>query len=283
MREHRDLWRRAFGDTKRYMDYFFCRKAPRSEAWEDRAGNRLCSMAFFISYDAILRGRQCRLPYIVGVATEPDYRHQGRMTHVLTEGMKQVQDRGCPLVFLSPADPAIYSPLGFIPAYWRETTVLQGEGRFSLRIREWDSLCGKEKEMAAQFAEERIRQEGFDLHLVHHTAYYEEVNRELQALEGSLLVLYHGEEIAGVANWIREEGCQEVTELICRREWGIEVLESLQAWVQGERLLVEDSTFISHVEAIGIRRKKQKTPYLMYRMLDGTVDTGLRCYVNDIT
>lgn len=283
MREYRELWRKAFGDTELYMDYFFSRKAPWSEVWEDWVGNRLCSMAFFISYDAIFRGETCRLPYIVGVATEPEYRHQGRMTYVLTEGMKRMQGKGCPLVFLSPADPAIYKPLGFIPAYWRETTILQGPGRFSLRVREWDRLCAEEKEQAAHFAEEQIRQEGFDLHLIHHAAYYEEVNRELCALDGSLLILYQGEQVVGAANWIQEEGCQEVTELICRREWGTEVLESLQAWVQGERLAVEDSNFISHIEGTGIERRKQKRPYLMYRMLDGSEDVGLRCYINDIT
>lgn len=283
MKEYRELWRKAFGDTERYMDYYFSRKAMRSEVWEDWVGNQLCSMAFFISYDAIFRGERCRLPYIVGVATDPVHRHEGRMTYVLTQGMKYMRAKGCPLVFLSPANPEIYKPLGFIPVYWRETTILQGTGRLSLQVKEWDSLHDVEKEQAAQFAEGQIQREGFDLHLIHHVAYYDEVNRELQALEGGLLVLYDGEQIAGVANWIREEGCQEVTELICRREAAERVLESLQAWVKDEQLTVDDSTFISHVEGTGIARRKQKYPYLMCYMLDGSTDMGLRCYINDIT
>lgn len=282
MKEYRELWRKAFGDTEQYMDYYFSRKAPCSEVWGDWVGNQLCSMAFFISYDAIFRGKKCRLPYVVGVATEPAYRHEGRMTYVLAQGMKHMRAKGRPLVFLSPADPEIYKPLGFIPTYWRETTILQGIGRLSLQVKEWGGLRDAEKEQAARFAEERIQQEGFDLHLIHHTAYYDEVNRELQALDGSLLVLYDGEEVAGVANWIREDS-QEVTELICRREVASEVLESLQAWGQGERLLVDDSTFISHVEGKGIERRNQKYPYLMYHMLDGSEDMRLRCYINDIT
>ena len=283
MREYRRLWRDAFGDTEPYMDYYFSRKAVRSEIFEDREKGRLCSMAFFTQYDAVLFGESCRLPYIVGVATDERRRHEGRMTRILLRGMESMKRQGCPLVFLSPADPAIYESLGFVPACERETTTLEGTGRYSLRIRPWDTLTLEEKEQAAAFAEERLQQERFDLHLVHHRAYYDEVHRELQALEGNLLVLYEKKDVVGVANWIVEDGRQEVTELICLRESAACVLESLQAWGRGEKLLIDDSVFISHVKGVGIRRKKQTNPYLMYRMVGRETSAGLTCYVNDIT
>lgn len=282
-REYRQLWRKAFGDTEEYTDYYFTKKASRSELYEDREGGELCSMAFFTMYDAILRGKPCRLPYIVGVATDEYRRHEGRMTRILLSGMEEMKKQGCPLVFLSPADPAIYTPLGFVPGFMRQTTIWERKGHSSLQIRTWDSLDGKQRQQAAAFAEEQLRKESFDLHLVHHERYYDEVNQELQALEGSLLVLFGQGGIEGVANWIVEEGQQEITELICRREMADGVMESLQAWCGGDKLTVDDSTFIAHLHGSGIRRKKQDKPYLMYRFLDPYSSVGLRCYVNDIT
>lgn len=281
--EYRRLWRDSFGDTEKYMQYYFSRKADRSCVFRDREAGQLCSMAFFTVYDAVLLGRNCRLPYIVGVATDVARRHQGRMTRVLQQGMEKMKKQGYPLVFLSPADPALYTPLGFVPGYKRETTLLEGEGHFSLQVHPWDRLGETEKQQAARFAEDQLRKEPFDLHLVHHREYCDEVNRELKALEGNLLVLADGEKIVGTANWIVEDGSCQVTELICERESAAAVLESLLAWGEGEPLTIDDSTFISHVKGEGIRRKKQDKPYLMYRPLGQDSLEGLRCYINDIT
>ena len=65
-REHRELWHEAFDDTEMYMNYYFSRKAPRSQVWEDRDEGQLCSMAFFTAYDVRFREKEYRIPYIVG-------------------------------------------------------------------------------------------------------------------------------------------------------------------------------------------------------------------------
>lgn len=281
--EYHQLWRRAFGDTKKYTDYYFERKAPRSALFEDREDEKLCSMAFFTMYDAILRGKRCCLPYIVGVATDKSRRHEGRMTRVLLSGMEEMKKQGCPLVFLSPADPAIYTPLGFVPGFMRQTTIWEREGYASLQIRTWDSLDAKQRQQTSAFVERQLQKEPLDLHLVHHELYYDEVNRELQAIDGNLLVLFSHAGIEGTANRIVEEGCQEITELICRRETADRVMESLRVFCGGDKLTVDDSTFIAHLQGDGIRHKKQDKPYLMYRLLDAHIEEPLRCYVNDIT
>lgn len=283
MGDYRQLWRDAFGDTEQYMDYYFSRKAVWSQVFEDREKGELCSMAFFTMYDAIFLGQKCRLPYIVGVATARERRHEGRMTRVLLRGLEKMREESCPLVFLSPADPAIYEPLGFVPVDLRETAVWEGSGHFSLQVRSWGALSQEEKGQAALFAERQLQRENFDLHLVHHRTYYDEVHRELQSLDGSLLVFYGKNGVEGVANWIVEDGKQEVTELICVRESAARVLESLQAWCGGDKLIIEDSVFISHLEGGEIRKKRQDKPGLMYRMTGQTTPVGLQCYVNDIT
>ncbi len=282
--EYRQLWRAAFGDTEMYMDYYFAKKAPQSEIWENRQDGQLCAMAFVKLYDAVLKEVECRLPYIVGVATREDKRHEGRMTQILTEGLAEKQKQGYPLAFLSPADTAIYEPLGFIPAYQRQSTIFEGKGHFSLQVKEWSDLTAEEKQQTSEFAERQLQKEAFDLYLKHSVCYYEEINRELQALQGALLVFLEGCDVVGTANWIREEGKHEVTELICQREKAERVLESLQAHVHGKVIVIEDSMFLSHLpERNGILRQQQKHPYLMYRTLQDSCPTGLSCYINDIT
>lgn len=280
-REHRELWHEVFDDTEMYMNYYFSRKAPRSQVWEDRDEGQLCSMAFFTAYDVRFREKEYRIPYIVGVATREDRRHEGRMTRVLTQGMDGVQKQGCPLVFLSPIDTSIYEPLGFVPVYWRESIVVEGGGEEKRKVFCWDELSLEKRQRVADFAEKQIQRKMPDLYMVHHTAYYDEVHRELRALKGALLVFFRGEEVVGVADWICEEGKHEVTELICQEDEAESVVESLQAWVKGEQVIIEDAMFLAKFK--GGRRIAQEKPYLMCRSLLGEDLRGLRCYINDIT
>ena len=76
MQEVKSLWHRAFGDTKRYMDYYFAQKAPASRLYTDYEGVELASMMFFTPYEICFRGKLMTAEYIVGVATEEKYRRQ---------------------------------------------------------------------------------------------------------------------------------------------------------------------------------------------------------------
>ena len=293
MREHRNLWYRAFGDTEEYIDYFFDRKAPRSccvENWED---GQLCTMAFFIPYEAVLYGSIVTLPYIVGVATEEKFRRQGRMKKMLCEGMDIQKKEGKPLVFLSPADPAIYEPLGFQPVYWRETFHLAGPGQkagpetASCNVYKWDELDQTQKEKISALAEKVLNREQFDLRLVHSVSYYEEVHTELRSLNGALLTFWREGEPVAVAHWICEDGKHEVTEWIGEKKERETALQTLLWYVQGE-VDIEDTYFLQGVKLtetdfVNIQCKKQKHPYLMVRMLDESVPVPERCYINDIT
>lgn len=292
MKEHRDLWRRAFGDTEQYMDYYFDRKVPRSCCVEDWERGQLCTMAFFIPYEAVLYGENVTLSYIVGVATEERFRRQGRMKEMLHVGMELQKNEGKPLVFLSPADPAIYEPLGFHSVYQRETFRLTGPGNASCDVYRWNELNRKQKTEVSDFAEKILSHEQFDLRLVHSPSYYEEVHAELQSLNGALLTFWREGKPLAAANWICEDGKHEVTEWIGTREEREEVLQTLTWYVQGD-VDIEDTYFLQGIEraeiehegivSINIQCKKQKHPYLMVRMLDESVPMPERCYINDIT
>lgn len=287
MKEHRNLWHRAFHDTEQYIDYFFDRKAPRSWCVENWEAGQLCTMAFFIPYEAVLYGKVVNLPYIVGVATEEKFRRQGRMKQMLCEGMNLQKKEGRPLVFLSPADPAIYEPLGFQPVYRRETFCLTGSGKASCDVYKWNELNQTQKEEISALAEEILSREQFDLRIVHSVSYYEEVHAELQSLNGALLTFWQEGEPVAVANWICEDEKHEVTEWIGEQKEREKVLQSLLWYVQGE-VDIEDTYFLQGIkltatDLANIQRREQKHPYLMVRMLDESVPMPERCYINDIT
>lgn len=282
MQEFRDLWQRAFGDSEQYIDYYFSTKVPRSRKMENRQGEKLCAMAFFTPYEAVLYGKVISLSYLVGVATEEAFRHQGRMTRILEEGLSWEKEQGNPLVFLSPADCAIYQPLGFQSVYWRKTLRLTGSGEKWCEILSWQQLSGCQKNKVSDLVEDILKKEKFDLRLVHSVPYYEEVQKELQVLGGGLLTFWRDEKPLAVANWICEKGEHEVTEWIGLPEEREHVLQTLQWYIKDE-VSIEDTYFLQNLQLVDIQWRQQKQPYLMVRMLDASVDVPKRCYINDIT
>lgn len=279
---HCKLWERAFGDTDTYIQYYFANKAPLSRCFDNWEEQQLCAMAFFTPYDAVLYGEKIVLPYIVGVATKVEFRHQGRMKALLTEGFEEEAAKGSPLVFLSPANTAIYEPLGFFPVYCRDTLQLTGDGDERCEVRRWSELKLAEQEQISHMAEHLLEREKFDLRLVHSVPYYKEVCAELEALDGTLLTFWKQNKPLAVANWIYEEEKNKITEWIGLPEYRENVLQTLQSYLKTE-IYIEDNYFLEDMRLPNTKRIKQPFPYLMVRMLDASVPLPKRCYINDIT
>lgn len=283
MKTHKRLWREAFHDSKEYIDYYFANKAIRSGVYSDYDNDFLCSMAYFTPYETMFMGRECKSHYIVGVATEKNYRHQRRMTKLLEQGIAVCCQEESPLVFLSPETPRVYKTLGFVGTYWRETTTVNYRGDRWFRIVPFQEMKKREKEEVAAFAGHMLAAEGFELYLKHSAAYYEEVEKEMNALNGGVLAVYEGKEPVAVVNYICEDGQMEVTELICRKDKGKKVVETVSDYLNTTFLKIDDSYFISEIEGKGIVREKQERPYIMYKVTSEEESPVLRCYINDIT
>ena len=283
MRQQRDLWKRSFGDSDEYIDYYFEHKVPKSICLTDYEDETLCSMAFLTPYEADLFGEVKSIPYLVGVATDFAYRHQGKMTKMLKEAFAQLCEKGVPLVFLSPADAAIYKGLGFASYHWRETMVLCGRGEHSLQICPWAVLKRDEKNFVAEKVENLLQAERFDLHLIHSATYYEEVNCELQALNGAVWTVWKNGTPIAAANYICEEGKHEFTEVVCDRQEACDVLNNFMHELSLEKIFVEDCYFLQNAKTMAQKVEKQVHPYIMIKKL-GVDECAVRtCYINDIT
>ena len=283
MKELRKLWREAFGDTERYMDFYFQTKAGRSSVYTDYEGAELASMAFFTPYVGYYKGEKRTMEYVVGVATAEKYRHNHRMKRLLQNAISDRRENGVDMVFLSPENPEVYKSLGFVPSYHRVTTTVTGQGEQRYQIALWEELQDCQKKKVSQWAEKRLKAECFDLYLRHSPAYYDEVDKELHALEGELVTFWQEQEPVAVCHVIREEEVPEVTELILCGENTEDVLQTLLYYLQTGKVNVEDSYFIAPLNQEWIVQVPQNKPMIMYRFTDEREAEPIRCYINDIT
>lgn len=275
---YKKMWQEVFEDTEEYVEYYFEHKFPVSKVYSDVENGELRAMALFTPYEVCYKGEVCTADYIVGVATDKNYRRQGLMSKLLRQGM---EDR---MVFLCPANPVYYEKLGFSPTYWRETTVfntLEKESRYT--VKKWSELEKDKKQMVVDFVEAKMKEESFELYMKRSIPYYDAVALEMQALEGDVLILFDGDAIVAVLNYCYEETEYIVTELIAERKKAEWIPETIAEYLKTDELTVEDSYFISHIIKKGTERKKQPGPYIMYHLPNVENSPVINCYINDIT
>lgn len=110
----RKLWETVFfEDSKEFLDYYYYFKTKDNEIFviEEEGGIR--SMLQLNPYTLQIEedSRSCR--YIIGVATEKEYRKRGYMGALLRRAMQEMYDRKEPFTFLMPAAESIYTPYDF--------------------------------------------------------------------------------------------------------------------------------------------------------------------------
>lgn len=297
---HQELWKEIFGDTDRYIDFYFKEKAARSSVYSRYEEGQLVSMAFFTPYEVVYRGVECICPCIVGVATSPAYRHRGYMKALLEQGIEEAAMRGCRAVYLCPADEKIYEPLGFRGVQYRTVIkvpeaglerISQGHG-FGHADRKYAvypfcTLEADKKSEAAALAAKQLSISPIDFYRKRDVAYYEMVQKEMEALNGGVITVWDGGRMCGVASYIHEDDSYEVTEVVCDVRDGQGVFDAICRYIgRRERtsVIFSDGVFLAGVDGPGIIREKEERAYTMMRSLTGD-DPGreLCVYINDIT
>ncbi len=287
---HRKMWKEIFGDTDRYIDFYFREKAARSRIYSRYEGGTLASMAFFTPYEVICCGKECVCPCIVGVATRPEYRHRGYMRSLLEQGLREAAQHGSKLAFLTPADEKIYEPLGFRGVQYRTVVRASGRCRAWYTAHPFIQLEQGEKERAAQFAAQVLSGMRFDLYRKRSAAYYEMLDKEASALDGSVIVLKEKDRVRGVVSYIYEDRRYEVTEAVCREDDGQKALESVCDYLMADSrggeaeqtVVFSDGECLRRASGAGIMRERERTPYIMVRDLENE-PREIRAYINDIT
>ena len=310
---HRQLWKKIFGDNDAYIDFYFKERADHTVVYSKYEGHDLVSMIFFNYYTLVIRGEKVKCPYIEGVATAPEWRvHTGYdlifnpsetlfmkkvrenggkayngLKMLLYQGMMDARNEGAPYAFLSPANEEIYKPFGFQGVYYRKQMEIQGRRHKWYHAGSFSHLDSRLKERAVEFVNAQLYASELDVYIYRDVKYYDTLMKETKTLGGKVVVLRNETMIDGVAVVTHEEDRYEVQEMICAPEDADKVVESLCYYLgvtDDETVLFEDGYFLQNVTGEGIAVRMTEKPYIMARALGDDGDAGnLKWYINDIT
>ncbi len=202
--------------------------------------------------DAMEAGMEgVRIPYIVGVATLPEFRHQGRMARLLCRGLRREAQRGTPFVWLIPADGAIYEPFSFryvgrkYIITWDNKTVVEnmqenrsvektGNGKNAVVCEA--SACNvtvselqvEDDARVSSFLNRRLS-EVSDVFAIRGVDYIADARAQFQSDGGGIAAVKYKDAIEGYFSWWPEDGILKLRELVLS-----ERLEALGRQAQGD-------------------------------------------------
>lgn len=111
----RALYQAAFPeDTERFVDFYYQYKTRDNQILVLEQDGQIVSMLHRNPYTMIMNGYEFMADYIVAVATEKAFRHQGCMRKLLEKALNDMADQGMLFTFLMPASESIYAPFDFV-------------------------------------------------------------------------------------------------------------------------------------------------------------------------
>lgn len=197
----RRLWEEIFTeDTSKFLDYYYSVKTSSNEIYVIEDDGKIVSMLHLNPYQMRVKDKVYQTHYIVAVATDERYRHQGLMRQLLNHVMQMMADRGEPFTFLMPANESIYKPFGFEFVYEqkREKVIGKQSDDITLKIIQASkNNCQK----IADFANEILCE--YDVMSWRDAKYYQTLLSELESEDGGILVADKDSQIIGIFPYAR--------------------------------------------------------------------------------
>ncbi len=198
----RQLWEKIFTeDTPEFLDYYYSVKTSDNEIYVIEDNEEIVSMLHLNPYQMRVKDKLYQTHYIVAVATDERYRHQGLMRQLLNRAMQIMADRGEPFTFLMPAAEAIYKPFGFEFIYEqkREKVIGKKSNDDSLKITQ---ACYDDCQAIVDFANEILK--NYNVVTWRDTDYYKMILAEQISENGGILVAKRDGIIQGVFCYAQE-------------------------------------------------------------------------------
>lgn len=124
----RKLWEEVFSeDSREFLDYYYYIKTKDNAIYVIEEDDAIRSMLQLNPYELQVEDARLHSEYIIGVATQKEYRSRGYMRQLLTKAMQDLHDRKDAFTFLMPAAEAIYTPYDFRYVYRQPSCVLTEE------------------------------------------------------------------------------------------------------------------------------------------------------------
>ena len=202
----RRLWEKIFTeDTSEFLDYYYSVKVNDNEIYVMEDDGEIVSMLHLNPYQMRVRDKIFKTHYIVAVATDERYRHQGLMRQLLNHAMQVMADRGEPFTFLMPANEAIYKPFGFEFIYEQKREKVSGKKceDNTLKIME---ASPKHCQEIADFANEILCE--YDVVTWRDATYYQTLLSEVSSEDGGILIAEKDSRIVGVFPYAKGQALQ---------------------------------------------------------------------------
>ena len=274
----RKLWEEVFSeDSREFLDYYYYIKTKDNAIYVIEEDDAIRSMLQLNPYELQVEDARLRSEYIIGVATQKEYRSRGYMRELLTKAMQDLYDRKDAFTFLMPAAEAIYTPYDFRYVYRQPSCVLTEEKKVVSEISTIKTTvtCREARLMDASAMAEFFQNHfapKWDVCTVHDAEYYKTMILEQQSEFGGVCLLEDGRQIKGMFAYAMEEGLEirEALYLDGYREAFLNAVRELEELVPDEREEEKkDSEYESGITVYGCMPEdtEKETPLIMVRIL----------------
>ncbi|MDO4324003.1 MAG: GNAT family N-acetyltransferase [Lachnospiraceae bacterium] len=192
----RELYEQVFSeDSREFVDYYYAWKTKDNiiYAAEDEEG--IHAMVHLNPFLVSVEGKLQKLHYIVAVATQEEYRHQGWMRRLLELAEQEMKQRGEKFTFLMPASEKIYQPFGYRFFAWQRRGILRVETAKDTALKAQNSFTAvcrparpQEYGALALFAN-GILEKRYEVFVYRDADYYERLCAEQRCQGGEVMVI----------------------------------------------------------------------------------------------
>lgn len=307
----RPLYEEVFSeDDKAFVDYYYEWKTRDNTIYAAEDEDGIHAMVHLNPFRIYVQGEIHTLHYIVAVATQKEYRHQGLMRSLLALAEQEMEGAGEQFTFLMPASEKIYTPFGYRYFCTQRRGVLHNAEKHSgtavlcaagIEENAGDILC------AAQISEKhdadfmcrpvlpqeygalaafvnRVLEEQYDIFVYRDAPYYERLCAEQRAQNGDVMVICRpGGDLIGTFCTSRELLLQENGDPFHVRKtdsWEEcelrEVILDPCYLEEGREALTEFTESYGLCKVLGYQpflepKREEQVPLLMGKRLCGTV------------
>ena len=253
MEEHgktRKLWEEVFSeDSREFLDYYYYIKTKDNAIYVIEEDDAIRSMLQLNPYELQVEDARLRSEYIIGVATQKEYRSRGYMRQLLTKAMQNLYDRKDAFTFLMPAAEAIYTPYDFRYVYRQPFCVLTEEKKVASEVSTiktavtWREARLMDATAMAEFFQNHFAAK-WNVCAVHDAEYYRTMILEQQSEFGGVCLLEEGRQIKGMFAYAMEEGLEirEALYLDGYRNAFLKAVKELEEDVQNKNMVEESQS-----------------------------------------
>ena len=244
----RFLWEKIFReDSQAFVDYYYFIRTRENTIYVVEEDGAIRAMLQKNPYRMKLEDSVFDSEYIVGVATEKEYRSRGYMRQLLIAALEEENKKKHPFTFLMPAAEAIYSPYDFRYIYQQKQMELDSDffsaikrdekesrdrGRQERVIR--DAGLGDAERIAEFF--EKNESPKWAVCTVRDSVYYQTKILEQQSESGGVRLIFEEKDLIGVFFYAREDNL-EILEPVILQEKEEAFLEAVEELRRGKELV----------------------------------------------